>query len=310
MNMKVLVVVGLLGAAFLVGGGVTLGPQNSDDMRATAAVAQAGAVVSPDGAPAPGPQPTPGPKPPRSKCEYCRGTGFITHGDGHKTECTFCEPDKDGPDGPFTAKKCCVDCTCKKCNCKYPGQCLVEANGGKPVKICDEETGECRFYAAPDYEFVEQPAPTPKPVVDPTDLYRLQELKASATRCYKNKDYVMTFKYIQGIDNVLSHMGPSDVVEQYRKDATKARRNLEKKIYLLDKAAYDKFLSEFNSYQANEAKKYADAQTESCSSGNCEANQFWFREGSQNIWGRQMNSEGNCSSGSCGMSGGGCSSCN
>jgi len=299
MNIKVLVVVGLVAAAFLVGGHSQSGPAGGDDMHATAAVALAGGTFSAD-SPSPSPGPSPGPKPPRKDCVYCKGTGKITQGDGHVTDCTYCEPDKDGP---FSDKKCCVDCTCKKCNCVYPGQCLVEANNGKPVKICDEKTGQCRFYAAPDYEFVEQPAPTPKPVVDPTDLYRLQELKASAVRCYKNKDYVMTFKYIQGIDNVLSHMGPSDVVEQYRKDATKARRNLEQKIYLLDKAAYDKFLSEFNSYQANEAKKYADAQAESCSSGSCsssgEVNQFWFREGSRNIWGNQMNSEGSCSGGAC-----------
>ncbi len=30
-------------------------------------------------------------------------------------------------------KKCCPDCTCEECYCMYPGQCLVEANGGNPV---------------------------------------------------------------------------------------------------------------------------------------------------------------------------------
>lgn len=30
-------------------------------------------------------------------------------------------------------KKCCPDCTCETCYCMYPGQCLVEANGGNPV---------------------------------------------------------------------------------------------------------------------------------------------------------------------------------
>ena len=30
-------------------------------------------------------------------------------------------------------KKCCPDCVCETCYCMYPGQCLVEANGGNPV---------------------------------------------------------------------------------------------------------------------------------------------------------------------------------
>ena len=31
--------------------------------------------------------------------------------------------------------KCCPDCKCAQCFCMYPGQCLVEANGRKPVSI-------------------------------------------------------------------------------------------------------------------------------------------------------------------------------
>jgi hypothetical protein len=31
--------------------------------------------------------------------------------------------------------KCCPDCTCQECNCRYPGQCLVEKNHGSDVTV-------------------------------------------------------------------------------------------------------------------------------------------------------------------------------
>jgi hypothetical protein len=53
--------------------------------RAAAAVAAARASMAHDTAPVP---PPPGPKPPApGKCQDCNGTGWITHGDGHKTRC-------------------------------------------------------------------------------------------------------------------------------------------------------------------------------------------------------------------------------
>jgi hypothetical protein len=53
--------------------------------RAAAAVAAARASMGHDLAPVP---PPPGPKPPApGKCQDCNGTGWITHGDGHKTRC-------------------------------------------------------------------------------------------------------------------------------------------------------------------------------------------------------------------------------
>lgn len=53
--------------------------------RAAAAVAAARASMAHDTAPVP---PPPGPKPPApGKCTDCNGTGWITHGDGHKTRC-------------------------------------------------------------------------------------------------------------------------------------------------------------------------------------------------------------------------------
>jgi hypothetical protein len=54
--------------------------------RAEAAVACAYASLLPD-APAPAPAP-PGPKPPGpARCDKCNGTGYIVHGDGHRTVC-------------------------------------------------------------------------------------------------------------------------------------------------------------------------------------------------------------------------------
>lgn len=53
--------------------------------RAAAAVAAARASMAHDAAPAPTP---PGPKPPApGKCVDCGGTGWIVHGDGHRTRC-------------------------------------------------------------------------------------------------------------------------------------------------------------------------------------------------------------------------------
>jgi hypothetical protein len=51
--------------------------------RAAAAVSAARASMAVDGAPSP----TPAPKPTPGKCTDCNGTGWITHGDGHRTRC-------------------------------------------------------------------------------------------------------------------------------------------------------------------------------------------------------------------------------
>jgi hypothetical protein len=53
--------------------------------RAAAAVSTARASMVVE-APSPTP-PAPGPKPKPAKCEDCNGTGWITHGDGHRTKC-------------------------------------------------------------------------------------------------------------------------------------------------------------------------------------------------------------------------------
>lgn len=53
--------------------------------RAAAAVSAARASMLVE-APQPKP-PAPGPKPTPAKCQDCNGTGWITHGDGHRTKC-------------------------------------------------------------------------------------------------------------------------------------------------------------------------------------------------------------------------------
>lgn len=295
MNMKALVVGGLLLAAFLVGGDSILGPTNNDDYRATAAVSIAGAIVSPDGVgPNPSPSPTPGPKPPRKDCVECKGTGKIVNGDGNVTDCTYCEP-PGTPDELFElqkqfepkAKKCCPHCDCKDCGCTYPGQCLVEANGGEPVRICDDRG--CAQYVSPDYKMQPPPPlPVPVPVVDPLKVVKLEELRATAVRAYRNKDYVMVMKYIQGMDNVLATMEQSPTTDTFYKECNKARRNVQHRVYLLDKEAYDKFLSEYATHRAS-LSKFAE-QSNSCSSGSCGISQSF--------------EDGGCSSGSCDSSGG------
>ena len=53
--------------------------------RAAAAVSVAAASMAADDAK---PDPTPGPTPPRPDvCPDCKGTGWIVHGDGHRTPC-------------------------------------------------------------------------------------------------------------------------------------------------------------------------------------------------------------------------------
>jgi hypothetical protein len=53
--------------------------------RAAAAVSAARASMVVE-APTPVP-PAPGPKPKPERCQDCNGTGWITHGDGHRTKC-------------------------------------------------------------------------------------------------------------------------------------------------------------------------------------------------------------------------------
>lgn len=82
----------------------------------------------------------------RSECPHCKGTGKMTHGDGHTSECTMCEVGdyRDLVSQPIKADGCCFDCICKDCDCTYPGECIIKANKGWPVKICDGDT--CRIY--------------------------------------------------------------------------------------------------------------------------------------------------------------------
>lgn len=75
--------------------------------RAAAAVAAGRASMAHDTGPAP---PAPGPTPPTPGecCGDCKGTGWITHGDGHRTACPCpasckCKGGKSCPDGKCPA---------------------------------------------------------------------------------------------------------------------------------------------------------------------------------------------------------------
>lgn len=74
-------------------------------------------------------------KVPRSKCDVCKGTGFVRHGDGHTTECPNCEPDKrdevmqeEVPVEKNEERCCGPDCVCKDCECKDK-ECLEKCCG-------------------------------------------------------------------------------------------------------------------------------------------------------------------------------------
>jgi hypothetical protein len=76
--------------------------------KAAAAVMCARASMV-SGSPAPAPKPTPD-----KCCGECKGTGFITHGDGHRTPCP-CPP----------------TCKCKQKQAKCPdGKCSGGTQGG------------------------------------------------------------------------------------------------------------------------------------------------------------------------------------
>lgn len=59
--------------------------------RAAAAVLVARASLTPAEASPTPPKPDPGPKPTPDKCATCQGTGWIVHGDGHRTPCPDCQ---------------------------------------------------------------------------------------------------------------------------------------------------------------------------------------------------------------------------
>ena len=60
-------------------------PDNSPDTGYLDAVACDLALASLGGSPSPVPAP-------EYDCPHCRDTGYITHGDGHKTRCPHCNP--------------------------------------------------------------------------------------------------------------------------------------------------------------------------------------------------------------------------
>lgn len=65
---------------------------DAEHPKAAAAVLVARAsMVHGDVAPLPKPEPEPDPTPNPDKCKTCQGTGWIVHGDGHRTPCPDCQ---------------------------------------------------------------------------------------------------------------------------------------------------------------------------------------------------------------------------
>jgi len=102
------------------------------------------AVLTTDNAPAPNPN-----KVPRAQCTQCNGTGRITHGDGHQTECPHCYAFF-GPVPleqltyvdfrvPLT-KTASLECDCEKCDC---APCICDSPLIKPASLKDCGSGSC-----------------------------------------------------------------------------------------------------------------------------------------------------------------------
>ena len=75
--------------------------------------------IEPEPKPDPGPI---GPDPDASKC-VCKGTGIITHGDGHTTDCPY---HKQTDDTKGCAEDCKGDCD-ENCNCGNSSGCIQQA---------------------------------------------------------------------------------------------------------------------------------------------------------------------------------------
>ena len=75
--------------------------------------------IEPD--PEPDPEPL-GPDPDASKC-ICKGTGIITHGDGHTTDCPY---HKNKDETKVCAEDCKRDCD-EGCNCANSSGCIQQA---------------------------------------------------------------------------------------------------------------------------------------------------------------------------------------
>lgn len=64
-------------------------------------------------------------KPDDNNEELCDGSGWITHGDGHKTECPGCSACKDKqPDANVNEEICQCGCGKKGCKCQENGECF------------------------------------------------------------------------------------------------------------------------------------------------------------------------------------------
>ena len=98
---------------------------NATDWSSTISVSLAVATLDNDN-PVPPPDDTPEPNPDSDKCP-CKGSGVITHGDGHKTPCPYHGEDRE-PAKPGDPHKCKCDTQRTYCNCKEAyGKCSCEA---------------------------------------------------------------------------------------------------------------------------------------------------------------------------------------
>lgn len=83
----------------------------------------------------------------RSECPECKGTGMVTHGDGHRTPCGACEPDSKlfgeiGPNCECEECVCCPGCNGGVCDCGPECKCCKDCNCGHKSNISTSPVNE------------------------------------------------------------------------------------------------------------------------------------------------------------------------
>lgn len=192
------------------------------------------------------------------KCEDCKCEN-CTCKDGEKCVCENCECNRSKDmSNVRVGQRCCDDCICAgACLCTYPGECLVKANNGQPVKVCHD--GVCTTYSPPAQQ-------EPKNVggVEENMGKRItvaQDMLKHAARSYLSKDYEKAGRYIEYVVGILNTKQFGDAPEMQTEEVKTMQRKVAKAmtmlkeqgvdfepVYVFPKKEYDDFLFKYSEF--------------------------------------------------------------